>query len=112
MADLKTLGLRLHPEEMGSLVSRRRRGVIFLGFGHGIRKSWRTGYWYLQTWPSPRAMASIRGKVRDRTDRRYARLPLEWAVENVDHVVRGWGNSLPLRRMSGSSWSFGGDHRG
>ena len=78
-------------EEMGSLVSRRRRGFIFLGFEHRIRKSWRTGYWYLQKWLSPRVMASIRGKVRDRTDRRCARLPLEWAVENVDHVVRGWG---------------------
>jgi hypothetical protein len=28
-------------------------------------------------------MASIRGKIRDRTDRRYARLPLEWAVEDL-----------------------------
>ncbi len=37
-------------------------------------------------------MASVRGKIRDRTDRRYARLPLEYAVENVNHVVRGWGN--------------------
>jgi hypothetical protein len=37
-------------------------------------------------------MASIRGKIRDRTDRRYAGLPLERAVENVNRVVRGWGN--------------------
>ena len=37
-------------------------------------------------------MASIRGKIRDRTDRSYARLPLEDVVENVNHVVRGWGN--------------------
>ncbi|MDQ2760694.1 MAG: group II intron reverse transcriptase/maturase, partial [Actinomycetota bacterium] len=43
-------------------------------------------------WPGPRAMASIRGKIRDRTDRRYARLPLDYAVENVNHSVRGWGN--------------------
>jgi RNA-directed DNA polymerase len=37
-------------------------------------------------------MASIRGKIRDRTDRRYARLPLEWAVEDLNRVLRGWGN--------------------
>jgi RNA-directed DNA polymerase len=37
-------------------------------------------------------MASIRAKIRDRTDRRFARLPLEYAVENVNHAVRGWGN--------------------
>ena len=37
-------------------------------------------------------MASIRGKIRERTDRRYARLPLEWAVEDLNPVLRGWGN--------------------
>ena len=92
-ATLETLGLRLHPEKTGVVgLARGAEGFIFLGFEHRMRKSWRTGYWYLQKWPSPRAMASIRGKIRDRTDRRYARLPLEHAVENVNHVVRGWGN--------------------
>jgi RNA-directed DNA polymerase len=37
-------------------------------------------------------MASIRGKIRARTDRRYTRLPLEWAVEDLNRVLRGWGN--------------------
>src|SRR6266498_1582316 len=93
-ATLKTLGLRLQPEKTGVVgLARGAEGFIFLGFEHRMRKSWRrTGHWYLQKWPSPRAMASIRGKIRDRTDRRYARLPLEHAVENVNHVVRGWGN--------------------
>jgi len=36
-------------------------------------------------------MASIRGKIRERTDRRFARLPLEWAVEDLNPVLRGWG---------------------
>ena len=58
-----------------------------------MRESWKQpGRWYLQKWPSRRAMASIRGKIRDRTDRRYARLPLEWAVEDLNRVLRGWGN--------------------
>src|ERR1035438_206109 len=71
----------------------RRRGFTFLGFEHRMRESWKQpGRWYLQKWPSRRAMASIRGKIRDRTDRRYARLPLEYAVENVNRAVRGWGN--------------------
>jgi RNA-directed DNA polymerase len=92
-AILGTLGLRLHPEKTGVVgLARGAEGFTFLGFEHRMRKSWRTGYWYLQKWPSPRAMASIRGKIRDRTDRRYARLPLEVVVENVNHVVRGWGN--------------------
>ena len=92
-ATLETLGLRLHPEKTGVVgLARGAEGFVFLGFEHRMRKSWRTGYWYLQKWPSPRAMASIRGKIRDRTDRRYASLPLEYAVENINHVVRGWGN--------------------
>ena len=37
-------------------------------------------------------MASIRGKIRERTDRRFARLPLEWAVEDLNPVLRGWGD--------------------
>ena len=92
-AVIGTLGLRLHPEKTGVVgLARGAEGFTFLGFEHRMRKSLRTGYWYLQKWPSPRAMASIRGKIRDRTDRRYARLPLEDVVENVNHVVRGWGN--------------------
>ena len=69
------------------------RTFDFLGFHHRMRESWKwRGRWYLQKWPSGRAMASIRAKIRDRTDRSYARLPLEDVVENVNHVVRGWGN--------------------
>ncbi len=91
---LDGLGLRLHPEKTRIVhLARGAGGFDFLGFHHRTRKSWkRRCRWYLQRWPSQRAMASIRGKIRDRTDRRYARLPLEDAVENVNHVVRGWGN--------------------
>ncbi len=27
--------------------------ALRLGFAHRMRKSWKTGYWYLQKWPSP-----------------------------------------------------------
>ena len=93
-AVLDMLGLRLHPEKTRiAHLARGAEGFDFLGFHHRMRKSWKwRGRWYLHKWPSRRAMASIRGKIRDRTDRRYARLPLEYAVENVNHVVRGWGN--------------------
>ena len=91
-ATLKTLGLRLHPEKTGVVgLARGAEGFTFLGFEHRMRKSWRTGYWYLQKWPSPRAMASIRGKIRERTDRRFARLPLTSAVEDLNPALRGWG---------------------
>ena len=91
---LDGLGLRLHPEKTGIVhLARGAGGFDFLGFHHRMRASWKwRGRWYLQKWPSQRAMASIRGKIRDRTDRRFASLPLEDTVENVNHVVRGWGN--------------------
>ena len=92
-ATLQTLGLRLHPEKTGVVhLARGAEGFTFLGFHHRMRESWkRRGRWYLQKWPSPRAMASVRGKIRERTDRRLARLPLEWAIENLNPVLRGWG---------------------
>jgi hypothetical protein len=58
-----------------------------------MRESWKQpGRWYLHKWPSRQAMASIRGKIRARTERRYARLPLQWAVEDLNRALRGWGN--------------------
>jgi group II intron reverse transcriptase/maturase len=92
-AVLDMLGLRLHPEKTRIVhLAQGAEGLDFLGFHHRMRKSWRTGRWYLQQWPSRRAMASVKAKVRTQTDRSRARLPLERAVENVNHVVRGWGN--------------------
>jgi group II intron reverse transcriptase/maturase len=104
-ATLATLGLRLHPEKTRVVgLARGAEGFTFLGFAHRMRKSWKTGYWYLQKWPSPRAMASIRAKIRDRTDRRLARLPLQWAVENLNRVLRGWGQYF---RYGNSGQKFG-----
>ena len=88
-----TLGLRLHPEKTRIVhLTRGAEGFDFLGFHHRMRESWkRPGRWYLQKWPCPRAMASIRGKIRERTDRRFACLPLEHVVDDLNPVLRGWG---------------------
>jgi group II intron reverse transcriptase/maturase len=93
-AVLDTIGLRLHPAKTRiAHLAKGAEGFDFLGFHHRVGKSWKyPGRWYLNKWPSKRAMASIRGKIRERTDRRYARLPLEWAVEDLNPVIRGWGN--------------------
>jgi group II intron reverse transcriptase/maturase len=92
-AILQTLGLQLHPGKTRIVrLAGGAEGFTFLGFEHRMRESRkRRGRWYLQKWPSPQAMASIRGKIRERTDRRYARLPLEQVVENLNPVIRGWG---------------------
>jgi len=94
-ATLGTLGLRLQPEKTGIVhLAGGAQGFDFLGFQHRLRESWkRPGRWYLQQWPSARAMASIRGKVRALTDRRYARLPLDLVVkERLNPALRGWAN--------------------
>jgi group II intron reverse transcriptase/maturase len=93
-AVLDTLGLRLHPGKTRiAHLARGAEGFVFLGFEHWMRESWKQpGRWYLQKWPSRRAMAQIKAKIRQQTDRSRARLPLEWAVENINRSVRGWGN--------------------
>jgi RNA-directed DNA polymerase len=90
---LQSLGLRLHPDKTRIVrLTRGAEGFDFLGFHHHMRESWkRPGRWYLQKWPTPRAMASIRAKIRERTPRTIAHLPLERAVENLNPVLRGWG---------------------
>jgi group II intron reverse transcriptase/maturase len=93
-AVLDGLGLRLHPEKTRiAHLERGAEGFDFLGFHHRMLESWKwRGRWYLQKWPSRRAIASIKGKIRSRTARRYARLPLDDVVESLNHVTRGWGN--------------------
>jgi RNA-directed DNA polymerase len=71
-------------------------GVEFLGcvgFHHRMRKSakWK-GRWYLHQRPSTRAMKSIRARICERTDRRYAGMDLRGLVAmNLNPVLRGWG---------------------
>ena len=92
-AVLDILGLRLHPEKTRIVhLARGAEGFDFLGFQHRMRESWRyRGRWYLQQWPGSRAMASIRGQIRERTDRSRARLSLEDVVADLNPVLRGWG---------------------
>jgi group II intron reverse transcriptase/maturase len=92
-AVLEPLGLRLHPDKTRiACLAEGQEGFVFLGFEHRMRESRKgRGRWYLNRWPSPRAMASIRAKVKQRTARRFASLPLEAVVESLNPVLRGWG---------------------
>jgi group II intron reverse transcriptase/maturase len=91
---LAGLGLSLSPEKTRTVeLTRGKEGFDFLGFHLRKVESWKwRGKWYLQRWPSARAMNSIRAKVRALTDRRYAGMPLSIAVERLNPVLRGWGN--------------------
>ena len=92
-AALRPLGLRLHPEKTQIVcLHGGAEGFDFLGFHHRMVESWKhPGRFYLQRWPSPRAMAAIRAKVRDRTPRGFAGRDLVYVVQDLNPVLRGWG---------------------
>jgi group II intron reverse transcriptase/maturase len=91
---LAGLGLRLSPEKTRIVeLTRGKEGLDFLGFHLHKVESWKwRGKWYLQRWPSTRAMNRIRSRIRELTDRRYSGLPIDAAVERLNPVLRGWGN--------------------
>lgn len=93
-AVLADLGLSLSPEKTRIVeLTRGNEGFDFLGFHLRKVESWKwRGKWYLQRWPSARAMSSIRSKVRALTDRRFTGLALSATVDRLNPVLRGWGN--------------------
>jgi len=102
---LAPLGLQLNPDKTRiAHLTGGADGFDFLGFHHHLRRSKkRPGRYVLQKWPSPRAMASIRAKVRERTNRRHASRDLEMVVARLNPVLRGWGNYF---RYGNSSAKF------
>jgi RNA-directed DNA polymerase len=105
-ATLAPLGLRLHPDKTRiSCLHKGQEGFVFLGFEHRMRESrTRRGRFWLNKWPSPRAMASIRGKVRDLTAPSRVGSDLNVIVEDLNPVPRGWGAYF---RQGNSSAKFG-----
>jgi hypothetical protein len=103
---LGPLGLRVHPDKT-TIVDLRRgaEGFDFLGFHHRMVESRkRRGRWWLNKWPSSRAMTSIRGKVRDLTAANRVGLDVRVVVEDLNPVLRGWGAYF---RQGNSSAKFG-----
>ncbi len=96
---LASLGLRLHPEKTKVVDLREgREGLDFLGCHFRARMSgrlWeqrRIVRYYLHRWPSQRAMARLRAKVRDRTGRNRVGLDIRDVIADLNPVLRGWGN--------------------
>ena len=95
---LAGLGLELHPEKTKVVDLRNgREGFDFLGchfrarvsgrmLGRGIRR------YYLQRWPSQRAMKRVRGKIKAKTGRGRAGQDLRDVIAELNPILRGWGN--------------------
>ena len=96
---LTGLGLRLHPDKTKVVDLREGRdGLDFLGCHFRARMSgrlWeqrRIVRYYLHRWPSQRAMARVRAKVRDRTGRNRVGLDIRDVIADLNPILRGWGN--------------------
>ena len=95
----QALKLSLHPDKTRVIgLEHGVEGFDFLGFHHRMVKSQRYARWYCQRWPSGRAMASIRAKVKGITAPR-SRLtwPIGDLVAELNPVLRGWGNYCASR---------------
>lgn len=90
---LAPIGLRLHPDKTRIVCIRQGGdGFDFLGFRHAMVESRKyRGRFYLQKWPSTRAMASIRSKIRERTARSQVGRSVGEIVADLNTVLRGWG---------------------
>jgi group II intron reverse transcriptase/maturase len=97
-AVLTRLGLELHPEKTRRVdLSWGREGFDFLGCHLRKRMSgpiWersRQRVYFLQRWPSQRAMQRVRARIRELTPRGRCHEDLRPVIADVNAVVRGWG---------------------
>jgi Group II intron, maturase-specific domain len=73
-------------------------GIDFLGFHHRLVRAER-GYrhmTFLARWPSREAMQPARTRIREITDSKRPRDPVEVIVKELNRFLRGWGELLPL----------------
>ncbi|MGH8701403.1 MAG: group II intron reverse transcriptase/maturase [Burkholderiales bacterium] len=96
---LARLGLELHPEKTRTVeLARGGEGFDFLGCHLRKRMSgpiWekqRRRVYFLQRWPSQRAMKRIRSRVKELTPRAACHREIRESIELLNPVVRGWGN--------------------
>jgi group II intron reverse transcriptase/maturase len=110
-AILARLGLELHPVKTRRVdLSRGREGFDFLGCH--VRKRMSGPLWerlhrrvyYLQRWPSQRAMRRIRQRVKACTPRGVCHRDLRDTIAQHNPVLRGWGASF---RTGNAALKFG-----
>jgi RNA-directed DNA polymerase len=94
---LAGLGLELHPDKTKVVdLTDGREGFDFLGCHFHARVSGRLlergiCRYYLQRWPSQRAMKRVRQRVRALTGRSRCHTDIRQVVAEVNPVLRGWG---------------------
>ena len=101
-AVLDRLGLTLNAQKT-QVVNVREGSFDFLGHRFVVQRSKRTGNWKTYYYPTPKAMASVKSKIRD-----IARYGQHWNLPDLirrrlNPVLRGWGNYF---KMSNSRKHF------
>jgi RNA-directed DNA polymerase len=104
------LGLELHPAKTRIVDLRQgREGFDVLGWHLHARMSgrlWqqrRVRRYYLQRWPSQRAMKRLREKIKARTGHTRIGTDLPVLIDELNPILRGWGTYL---RTGNSSSTF------
>ncbi|MGH9630397.1 MAG: group II intron reverse transcriptase/maturase [Bryobacteraceae bacterium] len=89
------LGLVLHPEKTRMVNLGRGKGsFVFLGCTIRKKRSILRNprRYYMQRWPSPKAMKRIRKRVHELTDARHSGEDVKQVIAKLNPVLRGWGN--------------------
>jgi group II intron reverse transcriptase/maturase len=96
---LKRLGLELHPEKTRRVeLYDGKQGFDFLGCHMHKRLSGRLlekkgqRLYFLQRWPSRRAIQRIRQRVKQLTPRSRCHADIRDVIADLNPVLRGWGN--------------------
>lgn len=72
----------------------------FLGFGIWMGKSRRTGNWYPHVQPSKKSEQKVKDRITALTGRRRTVMPLDWIVNEVNGMVRGWVGYFHFRNSN------------
>jgi RNA-directed DNA polymerase len=104
-AVLAPLGLRLSAAKTS--VTHVDQGFVFLGHHIQRRRKRGTSKWYVYSYPSKKALASVIGKVRALTH--SGQPDLETVLRRVNAVLRGWCNYF-RHGSSKRTFSYVGDY--
>jgi RNA-directed DNA polymerase len=89
--ELARLGLRTQPAKTGIVNLKHGEGFDLLGFHHRwVAAKRRPGVHFLARWPSRRAMARARTRIRDLTARSQLRRPITAVVDDLNRFLTGW----------------------
>ncbi|HEX5773012.1 MAG TPA: group II intron reverse transcriptase/maturase [Geomobilimonas sp.] len=72
----------------------------FLGFTIGMGRGRKTGNYYPHVQPSKQAEQNVKDRITALTKRGRTILPLEWVVNEVNAMVRGWVGYFHYRNCS------------